>query len=475
MQHIELPSAFADDMQTLLGDADYHSFLASLSQDPPVSIRLNRKKQLKWLLPESNVSDRVPWCLSGVYLEERPSFTFDPLFHAGCYYVQEASSMFLDQVLRQCLPADQPVAMLDLCAAPGGKSTLALDALPEGSLMVANEVIRPRAQVLLENLSKWGNASIVVTNSDSLAFSSLAGCFDVLLADVPCSGEGMFRKDGSAVDEWNEAAVENCWRRQRSIVSNAWPCLKSGGLFIYSTCTYNVKENEENVSWICRELGAEPVVLHVPQEWEITGQLLEACPASVYRFLPHKLRGEGFFLCVLRKTSEEGLSARQKTSGGRDVAASRRRTVTGNVMQMARLASGWTDAGETFEMMTDDNTLTLFPARWKKLLALCRKHLHVMQAGLTLGALHGKDLVPAHMLAMSLHLNKDAFLCSDLSLEQAIAYLRREQVILPSSFPRGMVLLTYQGVPLGFVKNIGNRTNSLYPQEWRIRTSYKPF
>lgn len=307
---MELPASFVDYTRSLLGEEEYEKLAVALQQEPPVSIRFNNEK---WKMQDEGLSavhspfDRVPWSSEGVYLDERLTFTFDPLFHAGCFYVQEASSMFVEQALRQYIK--EPAIMLDLCAAPGGKSTHARSVLPEGSLLVANEVIRNRSQVLAENLAKWGHPDVVVTNNDPADFSALPSFFDVILTDVPCSGEGMFRKDPVAIEEWTPENVEICWQRQRRIIADIWPCLKPGGILIYSTCTFNTKEDEENVRWIQQEFGAELLPLEVREEWNITGNLLkdestgtvhlEGIP--VYHFFPHKTKGEGFFLAVLRK------------------------------------------------------------------------------------------------------------------------------------------------------------------------------
>ena len=296
---MELPPSFVEDMRALMPDAN--DFLAALQTEQPVSIRLNSLKLDTSTHPESYIfpasypaalrgqgevrlpqdSVRVPWCESGYYLPNRPAFTFDPLFHAGGYYVQEAASMFLEQAMRRSVGA--PCRMLDLCAAPGGKSSLASTLLPKGSLLVANEVIRQRSQILAENLTKWGCPNTIVTNSDPADFGQLDNFFDVLLTDVPCSGEGMFRKDPVAVSEWSPQNVELCYQRQRRILSDVWPSLKPGGIAIYSTCTYNVHEDEENIAWICQELGAEVLEVPVSADWGITGNLLNN-DFPVYRF-----------------------------------------------------------------------------------------------------------------------------------------------------------------------------------------------
>lgn len=276
-----------------MGEERLNRFLEALDEESPTSIRMNPSKG------SLTVGESVPWCPEGYYLEGRPQFTFDPLFHAGCYYVQEAASMFVSHVLRQFVK--EPVTMLDLCAAPGGKSTAARTVLPEGSLLVSNEPIATRAQILLENITKWGWKDCIVTNNYPRDYRKAKTCFDVILCDVPCSGEGMFRKDPGAISEWSLQNVEKCWRLQREIVADAWECLVPGGLLIYSTCTYNIKENEENVRWILEEYDAEMLEVPTDPSWGITGSLLEGFPAPVYRFIPGFTKSEGLFICALRK------------------------------------------------------------------------------------------------------------------------------------------------------------------------------
>ena len=255
----------------------------------------------------------MAWCRNGYFLKERPNFTMDPLFHAGCYYVQEAASMFLDEVLRQTLTADfTPHSALDLCAAPGGKSTLLRSVLPEDCVLYSNEPIRNRASILLENVTKWGYPNHIVTNAYPKDYRRAKMLFDLILCDVPCSGEGMFRKDPATIREWSQQQVEKCWQLQRDIVHDAWACLNSGGLLIYSTCTFNTKENEENIRWILDTFDdAEVVAIEAQPEWHITGSLLEGFNAPVYRFIPGITRSEGLFMCVIRK---QGQSLRVQAS-----------------------------------------------------------------------------------------------------------------------------------------------------------------
>ncbi|WP_294554302.1 rRNA cytosine-C5-methyltransferase [uncultured Bacteroides sp.] len=478
---MNLPASFIDYTRSLLGDEEYDKLAAALKQEPPVSIRLNKLRMDSQLLP-------VPWSSEGFYLDERLTFTFDPLFHAGCYYVQEASSMFVEQVLRQYVT--EPVVMLDLCAAPGGKSTHARSVLPEGSLLVANEVIRNRSQILAENLTKWGHPDVVVTNNDPADFSSLPSFFDVILTDVPCSGEGMFRKDPVAVEEWSPENVAICWQRQRRIIADIWPSLKPGGILIYSTCTYNTKEDEENVRWIQQEFGAESLVLEVRKDWNITGNLLRdesnnsensAQEAPVYHFFPHKTKGEGFFLAALRKPeTEENATpafsfAKGKTTKKKDKKGGAMPSLV--TKEHLNIAKNWLDEEKSagYLLSTEGTTIQIFPQQYADELAAMKQSLKIVSAGVGVGEVKGKDLIPGHALAMSSALlHRAAFATEEVTYEQAIAYLRKEAITLSATAPRGYVLLTYRNIPLGFVKNIGNRANNLYPQEWRIRSGYLP-
>ena len=486
---MNLPASFIDYTRALLGNEEYEKLAAALQQEPPVSIRINKlrmKEEGLSSLTDSSARfsfNKVPWASDGYYLDERLTFTFDPLFHAGCYYVQEASSMFVEQVLRQYV--ESPVVMLDLCAAPGGKSTHARSVLPEGSLLVANEVIRNRSQVLAENLTKWGHPDVVVTNNDPAVFSALPSFFDVILTDVPCSGEGMFRKDPVAVEEWSPENVEICWQRQRRIIADIWPCLKPGGILIYSTCTYNSKEDEENVCWIQQEFGAELLPLEVQDEWNITGNLLDGedesqRSLSVCHFLPHKTKGEGFFLAALRKPDAEDEPATYSFSKAK---SSKKKDKKGGAAaspvskEHMRMALNWLkqENVEKYTLSAEGAGIVAFPQRYTDELAAMKQYLKVIQAGVLTGEVKGKDLIPTHALAMSATLlRQDAFDTEEVSYEQAIAYLRKEAITLPETAPRGYILLTYRNIPLGFVKNIGNRANNLYPQEWRIRSGYLP-
>ena len=316
MQNMQLPEDFIRETKQLMGVERFSRYMEAFDEEAPVSIRLNPQtlgdgsslfdnnsasmSQTKKNRPQ--MFERVPWCKEGYYLEGRPQFTFDPLFHAGCYYVQEAASMFIVHVLRQYV--HETVEGLDMCAAPGGKSTAMLSVLPEGSTLVSNEPIPTRAQILLENITKWGAKNCIVTNNYPRDFKKAKAKFDLILCDVPCSGEGMFRKDPATIGEWSLQNVEKCCRLQREIVADAWECLNPGGILIYSTCTFNIKENEENVRWIIDTYEAEPIDIPTEPSWGITGSLLEDFDAPVYRFIPGITRSEGLFVCVLRKSGE---------------------------------------------------------------------------------------------------------------------------------------------------------------------------
>jgi len=431
---MELPEAFIRRTKPLLNEK-WEIFEQALKEESPTSIRLNPKKITFDRYCEQNevVAEKVTWASDAYYLSSRPSFTLDPLFHAGCYYVQEASSMFLEQIIKKHISGK--VRALDLCAAPGGKSTQLSSVLPEGSLLVANEVIHSRSYVLAENLIKWGNPNTIVTSNDPSAVGKLTSFFDVIVADVPCSGEGMFRKDPASIGEWSLQNVQLCSERQRRIIADIWSALAPGGLLIYSTCTYNREENEENIDWICSELGAEKV-------------------EEPHRFMPHQTKGEGFFIAAVRKTGEE---KREK------------QTKRGTIKQSDRMAD-WLTNPNDFIFLSENTTSIAIPSVHLEDYKQLKSQLKIVSAGIALGETKGRDFIPAHALAVSNSLSLSAFPTLELDKETALKYLKKEALqMLPPDLPRGHILITYLHHPLGFVKNIGNRANNLYPQEWRIR------
>lgn len=453
-----LPNSFTEYTRNLLGDALYAKLAEGMASEPPVSIRINKAK----CQGHPVGGDRVAWCPSGYYIDTRPAFTFDPLLHAGWYYVQEASSMFLHHILDTY--ATGPTTMLDLCAAPGGKSTVALGALPRGSALVCNEPVRPRANVLAENMAKWGLPEVIVTNSTHSDFARSGLQFDIILCDVPCSGEGMFRKDRASIGEWSPQGVARCAALQRKIVDSAWQCLRPGGLLIYSTCTLNAIENEENVAWMCSELGAELMEADTAPEWNITGSLADCVQGPVYRFLPGITRGEGLFMAVMRKDGESETT---------NVTPRCRQRPT-NVPEGCRHAKEWIAGNDSFAFTGIGDCLAGVPTSMATLLYEAMQTLNVVQAGVTVAQMRGGEAIPTQHLALSAALRREAFPTVEVGYREAIAYLRREPVTLPAGTPRGYVLLTYGGTPLGFEKNLCTRANNLYPQEWRIKSTHVP-
>ncbi|GJG33710.1 hypothetical protein PRMUPPPA20_18190 [Xylanibacter ruminicola] len=313
---VNLPADFVAETRRIMGDERYNRFVGAFDEEAPTSIRVNPRIAIDHgPLTMDHSDSQVPWCSEGYYLNDRPQFTFDPLLHAGCYYVQEASSMFVTHILRnvQCSMVNVQCA-LDLCAAPGGKSTALRSVLPDDCVLISNEPMGNRAQILLENVTKWGGPNHIVTNNYPRDFRKAKLKFDLILCDVPCSGEGMFRKDPNAISEWSAQNVEKCWQLQREIVADAWECLNPGGLLIYSTCTYNTKENEENIRWILDTYDAQVLDIPVDPSWNITGSLLQGFNEPVYRFIPGITRGEGLFVCALRKRGNSGSTKNCKLS-----------------------------------------------------------------------------------------------------------------------------------------------------------------
>lgn len=463
-----LPEDFINNTRDALGNNLFETLCNGLEAETPVSIRLNPQKCNVDDVTIEGCSGRVPWCADGYYLKSRPNFTFDPMLHAGLYYVQEASSMFLDKVLRQY--AGSPTAVLDLCAAPGGKSTVARSVLPEGCLLISNEPIRQRAQILAENIQKFGSPDVIVTNNYPDDFKRSGLTFDIIIADVPCSGEGMFRKDPEAIKEWSMQNVDKCWKLQRSIVESIWDNLKPGGLLVYSTCTFNTKEDEENVRYICEELGAELLTVETDAEWNITGSVLPGFDKPVYRFLPGLTKGEGLFMAVMRK---DGDTDSEPCSQKKDNKKKKERNKPSAGKQILP-DSSWLLNPENFDITDNNGRYTAIPKAWRSMYDMAAKSLKILSAGVPMGELKRKDIIPAHALALSTCLNLSTFATAELDYAQALSYLRKEAVAMPDGTPRGYVIVKYKGMPLGFEKNIGNRANNLYPAEWKIKSQHTP-
>ncbi len=439
-----LPDIFLSNIKPLLKD-DFDSFIEAMRDDVPVSVRLNDKISI----PMSD--DRVAWCDSAYYLSERPLFTADPLFHAGAYYVQEASSMFLCQVLEQFVSKDSIV--LDLSAAPGGKSTLISNYLSDDGFLVANEIVRSRAYILAENLIKWGNPNVLVSNNSPKDFQELPAQFDAIVLDAPCSGEGMFRKDSGAIAEWSEQNVIICEARQQDIVRDVWCSLKTGGVLIYSTCTFNEFENESNVRWIADELGADVLKIDSSNFPEILNNGV-GC-----RFFFHRTKGEGFFIAALRKTAETP-SRKIKFKESKQ----NQKSLDHSISQLKNHLIN----PDKWSFLNLDKQIFANYRQFDNLVKILLSKLNTLHYGVKLADIKGNDLIPNISLALSKKLNRDAVMSVEVDKTTALSYLKRENIVL-SSTERAYFLLLYESLPIGWVKNLGNRANNLYPQEWRIR------
>lgn len=442
------PEAFVRQTNELLRD-EAAAFFRSLETPAPVSIRFNPLKPIpRQELPFRELFDgRVEWCEQGVYLRERPSFTLDPAWHGGGYYVQEASSMFLAHALRQ-VAGEKPVRVLDLCAAPGGKSTLGIGVVAEGSLWVANEVVAGRAAVLKENMVKWGSERVVVTRGDPSRFASMPGAFDLVLVDAPCSGEGMFRKDRRAVEEWSERNARACEERQRRIAKEAWACLSPGGHLIYSTCTYRPGENERVLEWLAGQPGARPVEI----SHDFAGIAAGDSSLPCYRFYPHRTRGEGFFTGALRK--EDGAPFLLPAKEGRVD-----RVALPPVLQaLAR------DAGDCIPYLAGE-VAGIVPRAHAGFIRCLEKRVGVLYKGCELGEAGGKM---AHSLALWARLPREKVATREVDAATALRYLRKEDARIDA--PRGeWAIVTHRSLALGWVKGVGGRANNYYPKEWRVR------
>jgi 16S rRNA C967 or C1407 C5-methylase (RsmB/RsmF family)/NOL1/NOP2/fmu family ribosome biogenesis protein len=448
------PAEFESRMKLQLGKS-WPQFAEAHEHPSPVSVRVNPGKKFAALTGQP-----VPWAADGIYLSHRPVFTLDPTFHAGAYYVQEASSMFLEHIFRQVVPLENNLKVLDLCAAPGGKSTHILSLLNKSSLLVSNEVIRSRVSVLTENLQKWGQQNVIVTNNDAADFQRLLFAFDVIVLDAPCSGEGLFRKDPDAMKEWSTSNVDLCSARQKRIIADVWPSLKPGGTLIYSTCTYNEQEDEDNLLWLKDQYGVQSMQLTIPKNWNI--RTIEKEGMIGYKFYPHEVSGEGFFISVIQKAgTDPGAPMHQprKNVPGAFQAPSAR------VEEQLR---NWVRNPDGKKFISREGTLQFFPIDHLAFLEYVAKNLRIHMAGTFLGNQKYDKIVPEHALALSTELNQDNFIQVDLTEQEALSYLRRESLRIDVQH-KGFALASFQNLNLGWMNIIPGRINNLYPQEWRIR------
>jgi 16S rRNA C967 or C1407 C5-methylase (RsmB/RsmF family)/NOL1/NOP2/fmu family ribosome biogenesis protein len=441
---MELPAGFIMQMQKLLSDAD--EYFQSLRDPPPVSIRVHPIKGNK---PEN--SQCVPWCEQGFYLAHRPSFTGDPLFHAGTYFVQEAASMFLEQFIRQTGLDQQPLMALDLCASPGGKSTHLLSLLHTESVLFANEVIRSRLGALSENLGKWGYPNVVLTNNDPADFAAAGPLFDLIVCDAPCSGEGLFRKDPSAIRFWSFEHVQHCAERQKRIIQAAWKALKPGGLLVYSTCSFNEQENEQVLKSLWHTGQAEKVSIACHHLGNIQ---MNSNGFSVYRLLPHRIKGEGLTVAALRKAVDKNP----------EPIAFQRKNFSELSEQKEPLNWIHPSAGR---LIRSHQHLMLMSESLVRFFTAASGLFNIIRAGIPVAVYKGNEWLPLHEACMSIAYRRHSIPEAELSYHDALQYLQGATTFSIDS-PQGVILFTYGGKPLGFARKTGRRFNNQYPRPWRI-------
>ena len=461
---MKVPQALIDSLQHVKGFDEEAFEKVHQSGEQNTSIRLNTAKRSQRLVVDFIANDfehihltPVPWNASGYYLSARPSFTTDPLFHGGAYYVQEASSMFLEEAIKQSTDLSQPLKILDLCAAPGGKSTLIQSLISDKSLLVSNEVIKTRVTILAENITKWGAANVIVTNNDPKDFQRLPNYFDLVVVDAPCSGSGLFRKDPKAIEEWSEQNVELCSQRQQRILADILPSLKDGGILIYSTCSYSTKEDEEICDWLVKDCQLSTIQYQLKKEWNIVETNSPESNAFGDRFYPDQLRGEGFFIAGFKKPLSEESSAYESKSKGKSERLSPKEM---------EVVKPWLKNGDDFFFIKQQEEVIAMPIHLERYLADIQWALYIKKAGVKLGTIIRNELIPDHELAIStiIQTNIPAI---EVDKETALNYLRRNEIKLGIDI-KGWALITHQLLPLGWVKVLPNRVNNYYPKEWRI-------
>ncbi|MEO6490248.1 MAG: RNA methyltransferase [Ferruginibacter sp.] len=453
----QLPAALLASLQTAKG-FDENAFVQThQSGEQIVSIRVNRQKGSMENFFSPN--EKVPWCTDGYYLPSRPSFTLDPLFHAGMYYVQEASSMFLEQLLRQSCDLTRPLRVLDLCAAPGGKSTLIQSTISTESLLVSNEVIKARVNILADNMTKWGGCNVVVTNNDPSNFQQLPGYFDVIVVDAPCSGSGLFRKDPGAIKEWSLNNVELCSQRQERILADILPSLKPGGVLIYSTCSYSEKEDEHICDWLVKAQQLAGLRFDVKPEWNIVESVSPKQHAYGYRFYPDKLQGEGFFIAGFRKMPDEAI--RQSSKHSSKQASPQFITAA----EMTVIRPYFENPGDV-SFIKWKNEILAFPGILLNDIGVLQSSLYIKKAGVKIGKIIRDELIPDHEFAMSRLLSNN-IPAVEVDTESALEYLRRKELKVDTEL-KGWALLKYNGSILGWIKILPNRVNNYYPKALRI-------
>ncbi len=454
-----LPAQLLNSLESVSGFNRQAFEDAHIDNKPVTSIRFNDDKLIKFALidnavhPQFNLTEAVPWCNNAFYLQERPAFTLDPLLHAGAYYVQEASSMFLYEVLKQTCAGNTNKKVLDLCAAPGGKSTLLASYFNNG-LIVCNEVINQRVNVLNENLTKWGSPNIVITNNDASDFNRLENYFDVIVVDAPCSGSGLFRKDADAINEWSMNNVMLCNQRQQRILADVYAALKKDGILIYSTCSFSKEEDEDILDWIKDEFHVESIQLELRNEWNISETRSAKHKAFGYRFWPDKIKGEGFFIAAFKK--KDGNLSNYK---------SQKNVFSKTSNKQAAIALNYINEDDWFLFNHKEN-IKVINSRWMDDISTLQKNLYLRKAGIDIGTIIRDELLPHHELALSTII-KNSIQHVQLSLGEALQYLRKKDISINYNH-KGWVLSTYKNYSLGWLKFLHNRVNNYYPINWRI-------
>lgn len=448
---MDFPKSFTDLMVDQLGLEKWLLLAQSLSNESPTSIRVNPLKN-----DMANFVPDIPWCSLGKYLPQRPKFTLDPLFHAGSYYVQEASSMFIWHILETLSLDKTNIKILDLCAAPGGKSTLIASYLKGQGLLVSNEVIKSRAYTLKYNLSKEGHSNVVVTNNDVKDFSQCGAYFDLILVDAPCSGEGMFRKDAKAITEWSLDNVEMCSIRQKKIIEDVLPALKKDGFLIYSTCTYNNKENIDNILWSVNSLPVISTTIDIENSWNI--EPIKKENAVGYQFFPNQIKGEGFFVSVLQKTSADHQKSKDKKMHYGDMMALNTKSKS--------ILNTWINPEGQHLIQDKAMTVHAIPEDLLADTLYLHQNLRLLNCGVSLGSFTKDLFIPNHSLALST-IKHHEIASVDLNLEESLLYLKKELHEVSTNH-KSWILMKYGGLGIGWAKNLGNRINNYLPQEYRI-------
>lgn len=462
MEKSKFPSKFLNRMQELLGN-EYDAFVAAMDNTVPVSIRKNQRKNA----PDFEGEQAIEWCETASFLKERPAFVFDPAFHCGSYYVQESSSIVLHHLIQSSIDLDRPICALDLCASPGGKSTLTASLLNDDSLLLSNELVGNRALVLRENLVRWGQKNTIVSNNHSRDFKPLRGCFDLIVLDAPCSGEGMFRKHQLSVDQWTTGKVESLSQIQSELLDEMAPLLREQGVIIYSTCTHSLEENEQNVQdFLDRNEDFELVDIPMEPSWGFSNQIAKekyAEISSMYRAFFHKAKGEGFFFAVLRK-KEDSISGKYRKA---KKSMSKLKPVDKKTIETIK---PFLQNPEEFNFKSDGTDIYAIHKKTEQWQEIFEAQLRLIKPGILIGTIKGKNIIPSIDLALNEAVNEN-FPTIEVDHDDALRYYKGMNLETPFEGEQGWYIVRYNGNNLGWVKVLKNRINNHLPKSWKIRKS----